>query len=286
MPNTSSKNKEEIYWRKALDVSSFAVNSGSLIPIKTKIIKTYNKNNNKFEIRFMLSKSPLNLIKGKPNNNPFQPWNKELEVSSIGNKHTLILNKYPVQTGHMLLITNNWAPQNGWLTMDDWLALKQVDNDTSGLWFFNSGPDAGASQPHRHIQLLRREDNCLYCPRDVWYEDVLCKRLKDKNNFSNSIFVIKRSETDNALNINDKYLQASISLGIGNPENDNRPRTPYNLLISKNWIAVIKRSKEGIKGFSINALGFAGYILATEESDLVWLEKYGPEYLLGNLVKN
>ncbi len=286
MPNTSSRNKEEMYWRKALAISSLAVKSGSLIPIKTKIIKKYNETNNKFEIRIMLSKSPLHLLKEKPNKNPFQPWNKDLEVSSIGNKHTLILNKYPVQTGHMLLITNNWAPQSGWLTIDDWLALKQVDNDTSGLWFFNSGPDAGASQPHRHIQLLRREDNCLYCPRDDWFEDVLYKRLKYKNNFSNSIFVIKRSETDNALNINEKYLQASLSLGIGNPENDNRPKIPYNLLISKNWIAVIKRSKEGIRGFSINALGFAGYILATEESDFVWLEKYGPEFLLSNLVNN
>ena len=78
----------------------------------------------------------------------------------------------------------------------------------------------------------------------------------------------------------------SVDIQSKTIENDNRPRTPYNLLISKNWIAVIKRSKEGIRGFSINALGFAGYILATQESDLVWLEHYGPEYLLSNLVKN
>ena len=59
---------------------------------------------------------------------------------------------------------------------------------------------------------------------------------------------------------------------------------PYNLIISRNWIALIRRSKEGIMGYSINALGFAGYLLATNESDIKWLDHYGPEYLLQNVV--
>ena len=44
----------------------------------------------------------------------------------------------------------------------DWRAIQQVNKDTSGLWFFNSSPIAGASQPHRHFQLLRRDLKVRY----------------------------------------------------------------------------------------------------------------------------
>ena len=51
-------------------------------------------------------------------------------------------------------------------------------------------------------------------------------------------------------------------------------------------MAIVKRSKEYFKGFNVNALGFAGYILVTEESDINWLKKYGPVHLLDNLVES
>ena len=70
------------------------------------------------------------------------------------NTHALILNKYPVELGHMLLIADKWIPQTSWLNIDDWNAILSVNNDTDGLWFYNSGSIAGASQPHKHIQLL------------------------------------------------------------------------------------------------------------------------------------
>ena len=50
-----------------------------------------------------------------PKQIPFCPWEKILEIDKIGDNHQLILNKYPVQKGHILLITNEWKPQNGWL---------------------------------------------------------------------------------------------------------------------------------------------------------------------------
>ena len=95
---------------------------------------------------------------------------KILEIDKIGDNHQLILNKYPVQKGHILLITNKWKPQNGWLDIKDWRAIQQVNNDTSGLWFFNSSPIAGASQPHRHFQLLRRSKDEISYPRKVVLE--------------------------------------------------------------------------------------------------------------------
>ena len=81
------------------------------------------------------------------------------------------------------------------------------------------------------------------------------------------------------------YLTLCEQIGLGNPKENQHPRQPYNLLLTKEWMALILRSREGIAGFSINALGFAGYLLATETSDLDWLNHHGPEALLEGVVK-
>jgi len=43
---------------------------------------------------------------------------------------------------------------------------------------------------------------------------------------------------------------------------------------------MIRRRQEHVAGFSINALGFAGYLLLTEHSNLDWLKAHGPWALL------
>ena len=42
----------------------------------------------------------------------------------------------------------------------------------------------------------------------------------------------------------------------------------------------MRRTQEHCAGFSLNALAFAGYLLATERSDLELLEREGPWSLL------
>ena len=57
-----------------------------------------------------------------------------------------------------------------------------------------------------------------------------------------------------------------------------------NILITNNWIAIIRRRFDHLRGFSINGLGFAGYLLVTEKSDTSYLKEVGPEKLLENFV--
>ena len=164
----------EIYWKKALEQTQLSIDDESLYPLKTDIITRDLYEKDDFIIRKLdTSKFNKKKIYG-PKQNPFCPWEKILEIDKIGDNHQLILNKYPVQKGHILLITNEWKPQNGWLDIKDWRAIKQVNKDTSGLWFFNSSPIAGASQPHRHFQLLRRSKGEISCPREKWFlEDIM-----------------------------------------------------------------------------------------------------------------
>ncbi len=274
--------KKEIYWEKALEKTKISIEKGHLFPLNTIDITEQYYGKKDFLIRRLDTSTFKKDLKFGPKLNPFNPWDKILEIARIGQYHHLILNKYPVQIGHILLITNKWMPQNGWLNLNDWDAIKKVNNDTSGLWFFNSGPLAGASQPHRHIQLLRRDDNELICPRENWFLNF--EKLKVNPKLFNSI-IVKTFDFSNDVNIIYKlYLELSKDIGLGDPLIDKKPKKPYNLLISNKWIAIIKRTNDKIFGFSVNGLGFAGYLLVTERSDTKYLKTNGPEILLENFV--
>tara|TARA_Y100000589_G_C27109955_1_gene611795 strand:+ start:435 stop:1265 length:831 start_codon:yes stop_codon:yes gene_type:complete len=275
--------KKEIYWEKSLKKTKIAISSKSLFPLKTFEITSGIYNNNDFIIRKLdISKFKRNIEIG-PKVNPFRPWDKSLEISSIGKYHHLILNKYPVQLGHILLITNEWKEQNGWLDLNDWEAIKKVNSDTTGLWFFNSSPLAGASQPHRHIQLLRRHSTESICPREKWFY-TLHKNKSQHKKFSKNIIFKKFTKSLNKENLYKIYLELSNDLGLGDPLKNKKPIYPYNLLFSDKWMVIIKRRMDNLEGISINALGFAGYILVTKKSNISYIEKYGPENLLENLI--
>ena len=273
----------ETYWKKALHQTQLSINDESLYPLKTRIITSDLYQNNDFIIRKL---DTLNFNKERiygPKQNPFCPWDKILEIDKIDDDHQLILNKYPVQKGHILLITNNWKPQNGWLDINDWKAIQQVNKDTSGLWFFNSSPIAGASQPHRHFQLLRRSKDEISCPREKWFLEMKLDKDRDSK-LKKNIIVSKFNFLENSISLYELYLELCMKLGLGDTISDLKPRYPYNLLITNKWIAIIKRSNDHIHGFSINGLGFAGYLLVTEKSDINYLKKFGPEKLLESFV--
>ena len=63
------------------------------------------------------------------------------------------------------------------------------------------------------------------------------------------------------------------------------PRQAYNLLIGRRWMALILRARDGVHGFSVNALGFAGYLLSTDASDRAWLKDHGGDALLRDVVR-
>ena len=276
-------NKETI-WEKALIQTEISIKNNALFPLTTVDItkKIYNSSD------FIIRELDTAIFKNKrlfgPQANPFNPWEVNLEVDQIGENHQLILNKYPVQKGHLLLITNCWKPQSGWLEKEDWQAIKEVNLDTSGLWFFNSCKRAGASQPHRHIQLLRRSKNEIICPREDWF----CKYSKSEkinNKLSRNIIVNKLDLINDSYEyLYYLYLNLSRKVGLGNPKLDKRPIKPYNILLTNKWIAIIKRSRDNVYGISVNSLGFAGYLLVTQYSDMSYLYKYGPEKLLEEFV--
>lgn len=279
----------ESYEQEALRRSELALQQKALQPLDTSYQPLSFQGDQDFELRHLTSALPMHLRQAGPKPNPFLPWDPRLEVAAVGAHHALILNKYPVQLGHMLLVTRAWAPQIDWLQQQDWDAISAVDTNTTGLWFFNSGPDAGASQPHRHVQLLPRRPGARVCPRSAWFEEAIETGgavSQGTSAVEQAMRVVKRDanhpcQPDHLLAL---YRTLSHQLGLGDPCGAGRPSAPYNLLISRDWMAMVRRRCDGMHGFSVNALGFAGYLLATAQSDLDWLKRNGPNALLSEVV--
>ncbi|KHN97093.1 5',5'''-P-1,P-4-tetraphosphate phosphorylase 2 [Metarhizium album ARSEF 1941] len=101
---------------------------------------------------------------------PFANPPPALYIADVGPRHYLVLNKFAVVPEHFILATKEFQPQSELLEAADLEATlacveafgttthepgREEDEDEDGLFaFFNSGEHSGASQPHRHIQLL------------------------------------------------------------------------------------------------------------------------------------
>jgi ATP adenylyltransferase len=233
-----------------------------------------------FSVRELLSKTPRHLRPEGPKQNPFLPWDPPLEVGLLADSHVLLLNKYPVQPCHLLVITRQWQPQSGWLDACDWGAVAAVAEDTGGLWFFNSGATAGASQPHRHLQLLPRDPGQASCPLAPLIEAQLAGGVA---RWPWQYRLSPRQDPQGGTDLADIYASHCHSLGLGRPDRDGAPGQAYNLLFDDRWFLTVVRRCEHQAGFSINSLGFAGYLLFTQHSDRDWLRRHGPWALLASV---
>ncbi|KAF5020950.1 hypothetical protein F66182_6996, partial [Fusarium sp. NRRL 66182] len=134
-----------------------------------------------FQLRFspaLASKPrgpPKDLSKPQKPFDPFADPLPALKVTDLGPSHYLVLNKFAVVPEHFILATTDFKSQTHVLEESDLEATlacietyeaarrtetEQGHRDGSlgggdGLYaFFNCGEHSGASQPHRHIQLL------------------------------------------------------------------------------------------------------------------------------------
>ncbi|MFD1559808.1 DUF4922 domain-containing protein [Paraburkholderia silviterrae] len=89
-----------------------------------------------------------------PARNPFLPYDDDLCVGELSSTHVALLNKYSVLDEHLLIVTRRFVPQEVLLDHADFAALLVVLHGFDALGFYNGGPQAGASQPHKHLQAV------------------------------------------------------------------------------------------------------------------------------------
>src|SRR5688500_18616535 len=87
--------------------------------------------------------------------NPFLAPDPQLVVRErLTATHRAMLNKFSVLREHLLVVTRKFREQRELLDEGDFEALAACMADAEVLAFYNGGPEAGASQPHKHLQVV------------------------------------------------------------------------------------------------------------------------------------
>ena len=207
--------------------------------------------------------------------NPFLPCDPDLFVAEISPTHVALLNKYNVIDHHILVVTRVFEEQRGTLTVADFDAAARCLDGSECLVFYNSGPIAGASQPHRHLQAVPLP---LFPKLPAIPLEPLFGALPFRHTLQR--FGVAPGLGASAAAMHEVYLRTLGALGlVGAPY-----PAPYNLLLTRRWMLVVPRTVEYFEGISINALAFAGSLFVKDAGELARLRSAGPLAALRTVV--
>jgi ATP adenylyltransferase len=274
---------------KVTQRTTHALQCGALQPIPTDYQFVEDGN-----IRFMVRISSNLARKDKAkkqekkdkNFNPFLPYEEDLFVANISEFHLCLLNKYNVIDNHLLIVTREFEEQENLLNLADFQAMWACLAEIDGLVFYNSGKTAGASQRHKHLQLvplpLVPEGESIPIEAAIaaaeFEGDV--GTMPDFP-FLHAIAKLDPSlpSTETAEATLESYLNLLRMTGV--KEKDDA----YNLLATREWMLLVPRSREDFDSISVNSLGFAGALFVRNEDRLNALKQHGPLTVLTNVAR-
>ncbi|ASC70241.1 hypothetical protein XM38_011770 [Halomicronema hongdechloris C2206] len=218
--------------------------------------------------------------------NPFLPYEEDLFVANLSETHVCLLNKFNVVAHHILIITRAFEEQDSWLTLADFQALAVAMAEIDGLGFYNSGTRAGASQRHKHLQLvpLPLAPEAPAVPLNALIAEAMPAAVPDtvpSLPFQHRIVSLSldwSQPMQAAARLLATYgaLLTALGVSLQTPQ----PSAPYNLLLTHQWMMVVVRSQESYRSIPVNSLGFAGSLLVKNPDQLALLKAVGPMTLL------
>jgi sulfate adenylyltransferase (ADP) / ATP adenylyltransferase len=246
----------EDLWTLAARCSAHALATGALEPWSTREV-TVEDEGIAFSVRLVSSLERRREATRRSGNPFLDPDPDLLVVPEWPPDHRLLLNKFPALDHHLLLTTRAFVPQTGLLDLGDFQALCAVLAATDGLGFYNAGPIAGASQPHRHLQVVRAPIGAV----GRFPTEHLLLAGTAPFRFARAVM------PTTAVEAHDAYVRL---LGeLGHP-------AAWNLLATRELLVVVPRVREGVGDVSVNALGFAGSLFAGNEAELDAIRRLGP----------
>jgi sulfate adenylyltransferase (ADP) / ATP adenylyltransferase len=281
-------------WQKILRTRDYALQTGAQLPIPTDY-EFIEDGDVRFFVRIVTSlqrkeedrkKQQQELISGTKVN-PFLPYDEKLFVTDISETHIALLNKYNVVDHHLLIITRHFEAQEALLTLQDFEALWLCMAEYEGFGFYNGGEAAGASQRHKHLQIVP-------LPLAPEGPQVPINPLLAEAAFENGLGIVPgfafphvfaRLESDlagfpiaAAKKTFDIYSAMLGRLGMEMPSPGilKKQTSPYCLLVTRQWMLLVPRSVEFFDSISINSLGFAGAFLVRNQEQMDFLKKHGP----------
>jgi sulfate adenylyltransferase (ADP) / ATP adenylyltransferase len=223
--------------------------------------------------------------------NPFLPFDPDLFVADVSATHVALLNKFNLIVHHMLIVTRRFVPQEVLLDDADIAALCACLADIDGLIFYNGGATAGASQSHKHLQMvpLPLGTGGLSTPIDAVLDAVRDQQdictvpgLGFRHSFAWIAPASFGQPASAGARLTSLYPRMLERIGVSAIERDGEryQSAPWNLLVTRRWVLAVPRVREDLRGVSINALGFAGLLVAQDDARFATLKRVGPMAVL------
>ncbi|KAK4223276.1 bifunctional AP-4-A phosphorylase/ADP sulfurylase [Podospora fimiseda] len=246
-------------------------------------VRLLNINSIPFQLRYapsLLSKPKAAKSTTNTSAAPFDPFDNPpppMLICPLAPSHILALNKFAIVPEHFILATKEHKHQEDLLESSDleaaYACVQGYEREGKELFvFFNSGNGSGASQAHRHLQLLEVENMKEGLDQQEGW-DLLIKKLGRKevrDGLPFKVFVEGINRKGEGLR--EVYLrlyrEGCKSLGVEGNEEDGRAKISYNLGMTRDWMVLMPRIEEGREvrslqsGEVIGKLALNGTVLA------------------------
>jgi len=217
--------------------------------------------------------------KSRPGN-PFADPEPELFVADVSDSHYALLNKYHVIESHLLVVTRAYVDQHVLLDRADFEALVTCfPSEAPAIGFYNGGSGAGASQPHKHLQVVT-------LPLAPWADIPMAPLLASDPSrlpFRHAFAPVGMGA--DAAQLHDAYRALLVQAGIEavRHADGERQSGSYNLLVAREWMLLVPRSREAFERASINSLAYAGALFVREPHQLETIRRAGPMSVLAQV---
>ena len=296
-------------WERTVAQTQHALQSGALLTIPTDY-EFVEQGGVRFLVRVLANlvrKDAANQQEQKSittsgkDSNPFLPYEEDLFVADISETHVCLLNKFNVVDAHLLIITRKFEKQESLLNLHDFEAVGKCLAEIEGLVFYNAGKIAGASQPHKHLQLVPfpLTPEGLPLPIAPLFNSAVFQETTTPEGevfriatlpelpFAHAFMQI----APNWVNAPDQAAEVSLrcyswllqTIGLSNGLDEDGQLGAYNLLVTREWMLLVPRSQESFQSISVNSLGFAGTLFVQNQQQMQILKHYGPMMVLSQV---
>jgi ATP adenylyltransferase len=273
-------------WRSLVRTTEHALRSGALRSFPT-VHAFLEDGGVRFFVRVMASLREKTVARTKQDADPFLPPEKDLTVADITDTHVAVLNKFNVVDHHLLIVTRHFEDQDSLLTLLDFEALWLCMAEYNGLGFYNGGREAGASQQHKHIQMVPLPLASAGPPVPIapllpGPGPIATARTIPAFSFLHS-FVRLRPDIvvrprDAAIETFELYAAMLTGVGMNGPGASplTRQSQPYCFIVTREWMLLVPRSQERFEDISLNSLAYAGSFFVWNKEQLERLRVCGP----------
>lgn len=294
---TGSELSPDSFWDAVRRCSLDALRTGALHPISTRASLVEDQGI-EFVVRVsdnLLRKQDVPASYDTPRgDNPFLPPEPGLTIGCLPPHHLAVLNKFNVLQDHVLVVTRGFVHQESPLTAADFSAVAVGLEGGGALAFYNAGRVAGASQPHKHFQLVPLP---LGGGRDIPTAVLFDSAVDgidtiEPLRFRHAIRTLGADLSDPyafGRSCLSAYTDALSGLGlipapgVEAVDDEHTRLPPYNLLLTRDWLFVAPRATEHYADISVNGLGYAGSLFVSTPGKLERVRSTGPMSILENV---